>query len=81
MLAGSVVCVAFMAVSGLYANEPVMYGMAAALVVFVAVSLATRPDPAVAGLAFEELPDPAAALSATDERPTVAQPVPSSRRA
>ncbi|MGW4734364.1 sodium:solute symporter family transporter [Streptomyces shenzhenensis] len=81
VLAGSVVCVAFMAVSGLYANEPVMYGMAAALVVFVAVSLVTRPDPAVAGLAFEELPDPNAAPSASGERPAVAQPVPSSRRA
>ncbi|AXK32711.1 sodium:solute symporter [Streptomyces armeniacus] len=82
MLAGSVVCVVFMVVSGLYANEPVMYGMAAALVVFVPLSLLTRPDPAVAGLEFEELPDRAAEHgTATEPAVRAAQPVPSSRSA
>ncbi|PSK96453.1 SSS family solute:Na+ symporter [Murinocardiopsis flavida] len=56
IVAGSVVCVVFMAVSGLYANEPVGYGMLASLVAFVAVSLAGRPAPEAA-VPFEELPD------------------------
>ncbi|MER7877432.1 sodium:solute symporter family transporter [Streptomyces malaysiensis] len=75
VLAGSTVCVAFMAISGLYANEPVMYGMAAALTVFVTLSLATRPDPAVARLAFEELPDSAGVRDAAGV--PAAQAVPS----
>ncbi|MFD0655116.1 hypothetical protein ACFQ2Y_48115 [Streptomyces malaysiensis subsp. malaysiensis] len=75
VLAGSTVCVAFMAISGLYANEPVMYGMAAALAVFVTLTLATRPDPAVAGLAFEELPDSAGVRDAAGV--PAAQAVPS----
>ncbi|MDT0320857.1 sodium:solute symporter family transporter [Streptomyces millisiae] len=66
MLAGTVVCVVMMVRAGLYANEPVSWGMVACLVVFVAVSLVTRPDPRTGPLDFEELPalaeaaDPAA---------------------
>ncbi|RCV52950.1 sodium:solute symporter [Marinitenerispora sediminis] len=64
--AGSAVCLVFMAVSGLYANEPVMYGMPASLVVFVGVTLAARrggPGGQVRPPAFEDLApgaDPAA---------------------
>jgi SSS family solute:Na+ symporter len=41
MVVSSVVVVVFMFVSGLYANEPVIYGLLASLVVFVGVSLLT----------------------------------------
>ncbi|GAA1078620.1 sodium:solute symporter [Nocardiopsis composta] len=48
MLAGSVTVIATMAAKGMTANEPIYYGLGVALVVYVAVSLATRPtDPAV----------------------------------
>lgn len=52
MAVSTVVCLVSMAVYGLYANEPVMYGLLASLVTFVAVSLATR------GSAREQLPGP-----------------------
>lgn len=42
MVAGSVVVVIFMIVSGLFSNDPIIYGMLTSLVVFVAVSLLTR---------------------------------------
>ncbi len=42
MLAGSVVVVIFMIVSGLFSNDPIIYGMLTSFVVFVAVSLLTR---------------------------------------
>ncbi|MDT0445806.1 sodium:solute symporter family transporter [Streptomyces johnsoniae] len=57
VLAGTAACVLFMVVSGLYANEPVAYGMLACLVAFVGVSLATRPDPGTGDLDFEDLPE------------------------
>jgi solute:Na+ symporter, SSS family len=50
---------------GVYANEPIYYGLAASLVSYIVVSLATRPtDPAVraawdrrvAGAAAQEVP-------------------------
>lgn len=44
MAVATVVCVTSMVVNGLYANEPVMYGLLASLVVFVGVSLATRDE-------------------------------------
>ncbi|WP_017537327.1 sodium:solute symporter [Nocardiopsis halophila] len=48
MLTGSVTVVATMAAEGMLANEPIYYGLGAALIAYVAVSLATRPtDPAV----------------------------------
>ncbi|WP_017594874.1 sodium:solute symporter [Nocardiopsis potens] len=48
MLAGSVTVIATMVAKGMTANEPIYYGLGVALVVYVAVSLATRPtDPAV----------------------------------
>lgn len=47
--ASSSVCVAFMAAAGLYANQPVIYGMLTSAVVFVAVSLispgSAKPPP------------------------------------
>ncbi|GAA3743183.1 SSS family solute:Na+ symporter [Spinactinospora alkalitolerans] len=46
MLVGAVVVIATMAVKGLLANEPIYYGLLASLVVYVAVSLATRPTDA-----------------------------------
>jgi solute:Na+ symporter, SSS family len=39
----SVVIVAMMIVSGLYSNDPIIYGLLTSLVVFVGVSLATAP--------------------------------------
>jgi solute:Na+ symporter, SSS family len=39
----SVVIVAFMIISGLYSNDPIVYGLLTSLVVFVGVSLATAP--------------------------------------
>ena len=44
MAAGSVVVVIFMAVDGLFANTPIIWGMLASLVAFVVVSLLT-PKP------------------------------------
>src|SRR5215216_2692734 len=45
MVAGSIVVVVFMVVDGLFANTPIIYGMAVSLVVFVVVSLFTpRPS-------------------------------------
>jgi solute:Na+ symporter, SSS family len=45
MVVSSVVVVVFMAVDGLFANTPIIYGMVVSLVVFVAVSLLTpRPS-------------------------------------
>jgi SSS family solute:Na+ symporter len=45
MVAGSIVVVVFMVVDGLFANTPIIYGMAVSLVVFVVVSLLTpRPS-------------------------------------
>jgi solute:Na+ symporter, SSS family len=40
MAAGSIVVVVFMVVDGLFANTPIIYGMAVSLVVFVVVSWA-----------------------------------------
>ncbi len=48
MLAGAVTVLVTMAVTGILANEPLYYGIGAALVVYVAVSLSSRPtDPGV----------------------------------
>ena len=45
---GSVVVIVLMATQGLYSNDPIIYGMAISLVVFVVASLATKPsDPAL----------------------------------
>jgi solute:Na+ symporter, SSS family len=45
MVVSSVVVVALMATRGLFANEPIIYGMLVSLVVFVVVSLLTpRPS-------------------------------------
>jgi solute:Na+ symporter, SSS family len=44
MAAGSAVVVFFMVKDGLFANTPILYGLAASLVVFVVVSLLT-PKP------------------------------------
>lgn len=45
MLAGSAVVLIFMAVDGLFANTPILYGMLASLLAFVVVSLLTHnPD-------------------------------------
>jgi solute:Na+ symporter, SSS family len=45
MVVSSVVVVVFMAVDGLFANTPIIYGMIVSLVVFVVVSLLTpRPS-------------------------------------
>ncbi|WP_063784413.1 sodium:solute symporter family transporter [Streptomyces sp. SBT349] len=77
VLAGTAVCAVFMVVSGLYANEPVSYGMLACLITFVAVSLATRPDPETGHLDFEDLPGPGAA----GPPPPVAQAGPAADRA
>jgi SSS family solute:Na+ symporter len=44
MVAGSAVVVIFMVVDGLFANTPIIYGIAVSLVVFVVVSLLT-PKP------------------------------------
>ena len=46
MAVSSVVIVALMIISGLYSNDPIMYGLLTSLVVFVGVSLATSPEPA-----------------------------------
>ena len=39
----SVVIVALMIISGLYSNDPIIYGLLTSLVVFVGVSLITAP--------------------------------------
>jgi SSS family solute:Na+ symporter len=44
----SVVIVALMITSGLYSNDPIVYGLLSSLVVFVGVSLATAPAPSQA---------------------------------
>jgi SSS family solute:Na+ symporter len=44
----SVVIVALMITSGLYSNDPIIYGLLSSLVVFVGVSLATAPAPSQA---------------------------------
>jgi SSS family solute:Na+ symporter len=46
IVVSSVVVVVTMIVEGLYANEPIIYGLLASLVVFVGVSLVTSPRPA-----------------------------------
>ena len=46
MAVSSVVIVGLMIISGLYSNDPIMYGLLTSLVVFVGVSLATAPEPA-----------------------------------
>lgn len=43
MLVGSVVTLASMPIFGVLANEPIYYGLASSLVVYVAVSLLTKP--------------------------------------
>ncbi|WP_427016576.1 sodium:solute symporter [Pseudarthrobacter sp. P1] len=54
---------------GVYANEPIYYGLAASLVVYIVVSLSTKPTPAairtawdarVAGAKLDEVPEGAA---------------------
>jgi solute:Na+ symporter, SSS family len=49
MVAGSIVVVVFMVVDGLFANTPIIYGMAVSLVIFVVVSLLT-PRPSEEGM-------------------------------
>ena len=49
MVAGSIVVVVFMIVDGLFANTPIIYGMAVSLVIFVVVSLLT-PRPSEEGM-------------------------------
>ncbi|RKN38527.1 sodium:solute symporter family transporter [Streptomyces hoynatensis] len=82
VLAGTAVCVLFMVVSGLYANEPVGYGMLAGLVAFVAVSLATRGGRGTAEVPFEELPpaapEPVRGADGPVATPQVAVPSPRS---
>ena len=46
MVAGTVACLIFMVVDGLYANEPVMYGLLASLVVFVVAVVFVPASPA-----------------------------------
>ncbi|GAB3213398.1 sodium:solute symporter [Marinactinospora thermotolerans] len=46
MLAGAVVVIVTMAVKGMLANEPIYYGLGASLVVYVVVSLCTKPTDA-----------------------------------
>lgn len=59
MIAGAAGCVVFMVVDGLYANEPVMYGGLASLVVFLAVGALkpapSRTDSALAPVQLESL--------------------------
>ncbi|GAA2344434.1 sodium:solute symporter family transporter [Streptomyces violaceusniger] len=43
MIAGGATVITFMVADGLLANEPVYYGLLASLIVYVAVSLATKP--------------------------------------
>ena len=43
MIAGSLVAIGSMIAYGLDANEPIFFGLGAGLVVYLAVSLATRP--------------------------------------
>jgi SSS family solute:Na+ symporter len=45
----SLVTVATMAIKGLYANEPIIFGLLSSLVVYVGVSLATAPARASRG--------------------------------
>lgn len=47
MVTGSLTVVAFMVRDGILANTPIYYGLCASLSTFVAVSLATRPAPAL----------------------------------
>ncbi|PSK93795.1 SSS family solute:Na+ symporter [Murinocardiopsis flavida] len=70
MLAGSVTVVATMAAKGLLANEPIYYGLGAALAAYVAVSLATRPTD----------PDVLAAWQRRVRGADAAAPVPGARR-
>ena len=45
MVAGSIVVVIFMIRDGLFANSPIIWGLAVSLIVFVVVSLLTpKPD-------------------------------------
>ncbi|TCP47237.1 SSS family solute:Na+ symporter [Tamaricihabitans halophyticus] len=46
MVVSAAVCIGSMVVFGLYANEPVMYGLLASLVSFVAVALLVKREPA-----------------------------------
>jgi SSS family solute:Na+ symporter len=57
---------------GVYANEPIYYGLAASLVVYIVVSLSTKPTPdairkawdaRVAGAKLDEVPEDAATAS------------------
>jgi len=43
MIAGGLTVITLMVVEGLLANEPIYFGLLAALVAYVAVSLATKP--------------------------------------
>ena len=45
MAVSSVVVVVMMIVSGLYSNDPIIYGLLSSLVVYVGVSLAGSPRP------------------------------------
>lgn len=66
IVAGTVVCVIFMVISGLYANEPVLYGMLASFLAFVIVSAVTPKRPAVD---FEDLPRPGALTADPEPEP------------
>ncbi|MEE2040501.1 sodium:solute symporter [Nocardiopsis sp. CT-R113] len=83
MLAGSVAVIVTMALTGMLANEPIYVGLGTALVVYVAVSLLTRPtDPAVltawqSRLRGEDAP-PAQARTEAGDAPAAAE-APASR--
>jgi SSS family solute:Na+ symporter len=54
VVVGGAAVVGLMAWKGILANEPVYYGLLASLVVYVAVSLATRPTDAAVLAAWRE---------------------------
>lgn len=80
MLAGSVAVIVTMAITGLLSNEPIYVGLGTALVVYVAVSLMTRPtDPAVLDLwqrrlRGQDVPDGERAESGAEDTAAVPSP-------
>ncbi|MYU17707.1 hypothetical protein GTZ78_45245 [Streptomyces sp. SID8361] len=64
IVTGAAACIVCTVVFGLYANQPVMFGMVASLLVFVLVSLLTERRPPVD---FEELAPPLGRLDDSEE--------------
>ncbi|TDD35599.1 sodium:solute symporter family transporter [Saccharopolyspora elongata] len=56
IVAGSVVCIVFMILDGLYANEPVMFGMLASLVAFAVASLVRRKEHSAPERTLKDVP-------------------------